>query len=254
VYIVHTTSTHTHTPYPQNMVTLEEYVSEYIPHTLRPFFSQIPHIIKGISLFLEKENTETEVTPPIELIFSSLHLISFDPKGFLPNTLRVVFVLQDPYPQSGYAHGVAMSVRDGSIPMSLRNVEKVLKKSYPTFSLVNGDIRGWCCQGVLLWNTTLTTRVGVSRSHVCEWRDFNDLFIKYISTTFDFLVFVLFGSDARRLKGLIDVTKHVIIETSHPVARHPHNTFLDTNIFEDINCALVENRYDPIQWDDIHYY
>jgi len=232
------------------MVTLEEYVDTYIPYTLRPFFSKIPHIVKGISIFLENEE---EVTPPIELIFSSLHLVSFDPHGFLPNTLRVVFVLQDPYPQPGYAHGVAMSVRDGTIPMSLHNVEKVLKKSYPTFSLVNGDIRGLCCQGVLLWNTTLTTRVGKSRSHVSEWRDFNDLFIKHISNTFDFLVFVLFGGDARKLKGLIDMSKHVVMETSHPVARHPHNTFLDTNIFEEINEVLVDNRYDPIQWDDINY-
>lgn len=234
---------------------LIDYVTNHSPPMMKDFFDQNIHIIEGISRFIEEENKQedVEVTPYVPQIFSSLHLVSMDREGLLPNSLKVVIMLQDPY-QQGCACGVAMSTLDGSVPVSLRNVNKVLrqyKSDIPKFS--NGDIRGWCTQGVLLWNAALTTRLGKSKMHTQEWNIFSQRFVKYLSSNFRFLVFVLLGADAKAYTNYIDQSNHCILTTSHPVARDISNTFLTSDIFTKINEALISMNVEPIRWEDYSY-
>lgn len=222
------------------------------PPQMVKFFSSNRHILEGVSRFLEKEREERDITPPISQIFSSLHLISMDRESLLPNSLRVVIILQDPYTR-GEAHGVAMSTIDGSVPMTLKNVNRCLRSYKPGIPrFTDGDIRGWCSQGVLLWNAALTTRIGESKAHTNEWTVFNSVFIKYLSSNFKFLVFVLLGSDARSMIGLIDQSVHVVLTAPHPVARG-NNTFAESDIFTKVNEALIAAHRLPIQWESWSY-
>lgn len=233
---------------------LVEYVEQYAPVQMRKFFSDNMHIIEAISEFLESErDSDIRITPDISQIFSSLHLISMDREGLLSNSLKVVICLQDPY-QQGCAHGVAMSTLNGEITVSLRNVYRVLKsykKDIPKFT--SGDIRGWCTQGVLLWNAALTTRLGTSKAHTKEWSIFTYNFIRWLSTEFKFLVFVLLGADAKAYQRDIDLSRHVVLTTSHPVARENSNTFLTSDIFTKVNEVLVFMEREPVRWEEYSY-
>jgi uracil-DNA glycosylase len=230
-------------------------VKEYSPVQMRDFFSENMHIVQAISNFIELELEEDRpICPDISQILSCLHLVSMDRTSLLPHSIKVVMILQDPYPRLEDAHGVAMSTLNGQVPMSLRNVYKVLKKYKPDIpKMTSGDIRGWCTQGVLLWNAALTTTVGTSGQHHDQWSLFTTQFVKWLSSTFPFLIFVMFGRQSQGYKGDIDQSKHYIICTSHPVARDPHNTFLESDIFTEINEVLEGNMREPVKWEDYSY-
>ena len=69
-----------------------------------------------------------------------------------------------------------------------------------------GTSRQWARQGVLLLNTTLTVRAGQAASHQGKgWETFTDQVIRTVSDKPEHVVFILWGSQARRKKRpLID--------------------------------------------------
>lgn len=259
----------------------KELVEIYTPCLIREFMEANSHIVDGISNYLdcEAENSQ-RITPRTELILSTFHLVSMDPYDLFPNSLKVVFVFQDPYPTPGAACGVATATLNGEVQPTLSNIYKRLYETYkPKVSrkvlvedpesnqmvevvqevedkmpnLVDGDIRGWCLQGVLMWNTSMTTRERETQSHMDAWSLFSEQMMRWMSDTFPFIVFVLFGKKAQELKKFINGSKHHIIETSHPSGRGYHYGFHTCNIFNEVNEQLVLNRRPPIKWENYNY-
>lgn len=229
------------------------------------------HIVDGISNFLEIEDDDgKKITPRIEMIFSTFYLVSMDPYDLYPNSLKVVFLFQDSYPTPGAACGVATATLNGVIQPTLKNLYTRMKDTYqpkkkiisddkeievdiPIPYLIDGDIRGWCTQGVLMWNAAMTTREREVGAHLEEWSLFSQQMMKWMSETFPFIVFVLFGKKAQMYKKYIDVSKHHIIETSHPSALGARYGFNTCDIFNEVNESLIENKRYPIQWEKYQY-
>ena len=61
------------------------------------------------------------------------------------------------------------------------------------------------------------------------------------------VVFVLWGSYARRKADLVDNPQHVVIEAGHPSPMNPRG-FLGTRPFSAIDKALAEVGAPPIRW------
>ena len=81
----------------------------------------------------------------------------------------------------------------------------------------SGDLTRWAKQGVLLLNATLTVRAHQAASHQRKgWEEFTDAAIKALSKDKEHLVFILWGSYARSKANLIDMSKHLILESVHP--------------------------------------
>ena len=79
--------------------------------------------------------------------------------------------------------------------------------------------RGWARQGVLLLNTTLTVRAGQAASHQGKgWETFTDEVIRAVDAKHHRVVFILWGSHARRKKALIDTSRHIVHRVGAPVA------------------------------------
>ena len=64
----------------------------------------------------------------------------------------------------------------------------------------------------------------------------------------DHVVFVLWGSHARKKQALIDRGRHTIIESAHPSPLSAHNGFFGSRPFSRANAALVAAGRDPIDW------
>lgn len=270
----------------------EELVRSYAPVLLKKFMHDNWHIIEGISNFLESEQEESKkgrpkITPRIELLLSAFHLVSFDPYGLLPNSLKVVFLFQDPYPTPNLACGVATCTLNGYPQLTLTNIFKRLSETYripyqavdkikekvqgedgkeveiekeiavtkykDMPPLVGGDIRGWCTQGILMWNTALTTREHEMEAHISEWSLFTDQMIKWMSDTFPFLIFVCLGKKAQLYQKHINASKHIVLASSHPAGRGYNYGFNKCDIFNEINTELKKNLREPIQWEDYKY-
>jgi uracil-DNA glycosylase len=196
-----------------------------------------------LQAFVDAERSAHVVYPPVPDVFAALHLTPY-------HDTRVVILGQDPYHGPGQAHGLCFSVRRGvRVPPSLVNIHKELASDLGVSIPTHGNLEQWARQGVLLLNTTLTVRAGHAASHQGKgWETFTDQVIRTTNAKDERVVFILWGSHARRKKDLIDTTRHTIIESAHPSPLSAHNGFFGTKPFSRTNTALVEAGLAPIDW------
>ena len=165
------------------------------------------------------------------------------------SNVKVVIVGQDPYHQVGQADGLAFSA--AVIPKSLRNVFLELEHDLGHHTPDSGRLDGWAKQGVLLLNRILTVEEAkpLSHQHV-GWQAITNDIIRTISTTKDFVVFVLWGAYAQDVEPLID-PRHKIIKAPHPSPLSAYRGFFGHRPFSSINEALTIHKIAPIDWNSL---
>ena len=166
---------------------------------------------QALTAFVKKEYSEHTCYPKGKEIFAAFDKCPVE-------NLKVVLLGQDPYHGEGQANGLSFSVRDGiAHPPSLvnifREIQEDLKLPYPE----SGNLSRWAEQGVLLLNATLTVRANTAGSHQGQgWETFTDAVIKCISDNCQHIVFLLWGSFAKKKIALIDTQKHCVLSSGHP--------------------------------------
>ena len=166
---------------------------------------------QALTAFVKKEYSEHTCYPKGKEIFAAFDKCPVE-------DLKVVLLGQDPYHGEGQANGLSFSVRDGiAHPPSLvnifREIQEDLKLPYPQ----SGNLSRWAEQGVLLLNATLTVRANMAGSHQGQgWETFTDAVIKSISDNCQHIVFLLWGSFAKKKIALIDTQKHCVLSSGHP--------------------------------------
>ncbi|GKV69093.1 uracil-DNA glycosylase [Sporosarcina sp. NCCP-2716] len=193
--------------------------------------------------FLKKEYAEHAVYPDMHDIWNAFRQTPYE-------TVKVVLLGQDPYHGSGQAHGLSFSVQHGvRTPPSLRNIFKELESDIGCAKPAAGSLTGWAEQGVLLLNTVLTVRDGEAHSHRKHgWEQFTDAVIRKLSDRDEPLVFILWGKPAQEKKKLIDLTKHVTIESVHPSPLSASRGFFGSKPFSKTNGWLEQWGEEPIDW------
>jgi uracil-DNA glycosylase len=196
-----------------------------------------------LQAFVREERKNHQVFPPHDEVFATLHRTPFA-------DVKVLILGQDPYHGPGQAHGLCFSVRKPvAPPPSLVNIFKELKTDLAIDPPGHGDLGAWAEQGVLLLNAVLTVRAHAAASHANKgWETFTDQIIRAVNAKPETLVFLLWGSYARKKKALIDTSRHVVIESAHPSPLSAHNGFLGSKPFSRANEALVEAGREPIDW------
>lgn len=170
------------------------------------------------------------------------------------NELKVVIIGQDPY--HGYAfinnkeipqaNGMAFSVSPGvPIPPSLRNIYKELNNDGFSSSS-EGQLDKWAQQGVLLLNTSLTTKAGTAGAHMEIWSEFTEQIIRHLVKHKKNLVFILWGNHAIGYSSLIK--NHHIITSPHPSPFSANTGFFGSKPFSKTNDYLRENGIQVIDW------
>ena len=210
-------------------------------------------VIKFIKDKLQKHNNEDYILPKHKHIFEAF-------KYFDLNETKLVLLGQDPYinlqningedvPQ---AMGLSFSVPNGvKIPPSLKNIYKEIKNSYPDFEIPNhGNLKRWVVEEkILLLNSSLTVKKGISNSHQKKWEALTDDVIKYISDNTNNVVFLLLGNNAKNKQKFINASKHIIISGIHPSPLSAHRGFFNSNIFKLVNEKLISKGVSQIKWD-----
>jgi uracil-DNA glycosylase len=193
--------------------------------------------------FLREEKAAgKKIFPPGGQIFHAFELTPV-------SQLKVVILGQDPYHGLGQAHGLSFSVPEGvPAPPSLKNIFKEIESDMGVNMSGYPNLENWARQGVLLLNAVLTVRSGEAASHSkIGWEEFTDAVIRYISDNCEGVVFMLWGNFARSKSGLIDRTRHCVLEAAHPspLAR---GAFFGCRHFSRANGYLASCGKQPIDW------
>ena len=198
---------------------------------------------KTLTDFVKNEYAHGPVYPPGRLIFNAFDLCPFD-------KVKVVIIGQDPYHEPGQAHGLCFSVNDGvPFPPSLRNIFKEISDDLGKPVPLSGDLTRWARQGVLLLNATLTVRAGQAGSHQGRgWEEFTDAVIRELIASRDGLVFILWGSYAKKKGAVIDRSRHLVLSSAHPSPLSAYNGFFGNHHFSLTNKWLAEHGETPIEW------
>ena len=198
---------------------------------------------KQLREFLKVEYSSKTIYPDMYNIFNSMKRTPF-------SNVKVVLLGQDPYHEEGQAMGLSFSVPKGiKTPPSLVNIFKEIKAELDIPVRDDGDLSGWADQGVLLLNTVLTVRAHSANSHKGKgWEQFTDSIIKTISDKKEGVVFLLWGSNARSKKPLINANKHLILECAHPSPLSAYNGFFGCGHFTKCNEYLTKQGKTPIDW------
>lgn len=205
----------------------------------RPYMAQLKQ-------FLQREKDLGRIIyPKDEEIFNALNLTAFE-------NIKVVIIGQDPYHGAGQAHGLCFSTKGIDIPRSLNNIYKEIKAEDGIQMPRHGDLTGWAEQGVLLLNATLTVRQDSPGSHQGKgWEKLTDAIIRAVNEKREHVVFLLWGSRAKKKDTLIDPKKHKVLKTSHPSPFSAHRGFLGCGHFKKANDYLKKHGSKPVEWQKI---
>tara|TARA_A100001011_G_scaffold149672_1_gene157941 strand:- start:277 stop:945 length:669 start_codon:yes stop_codon:yes gene_type:complete len=199
---------------------------------------------KNLVDFIKTEYKNNVCYPKGSLIFSALNNCEF-------NKVKLVILGQDPYHNPNQANGLAFSVPENiNHPPSLINIFKEIQQDLNTRYPASGDLMRWVNQGVLLLNSTLTVRKNRPGSHQNKgWEDFTDEIINTISLKRKNIVFLLWGSYAKKKSKLIDQNKHLILSSGHPSPLSANRGYWFGNKhFSKANQYLKENNIVEIKW------
>jgi uracil-DNA glycosylase len=198
---------------------------------------------RELQAFVQEERSRHAVYPRHDEVFAALHLTPYE-------AVKVLILGQDPYHGPGQAHGLCFSVRpDVAIPPSLANIHAELASDLGCPAPGHGNLEHWARQGVLLLNATLTVRASQAASHQRKgWETFTDRVIEVVNAKQERVVFLLWGSSARRKRELVDTARHTVIESPHPSPLSAHRGFFGSRPFSRANAALLEAGRDPVDW------
>ena len=193
--------------------------------------------------FVAEERARGPVFPAPDEVFAALHLTPY-------SAVKVLILGQDPYHGPGQAHGLCFSVRRGvPAPPSLQNIFVELESDLGFPPPSHGCLDAWAEQGVLLLNATLTVRARQAASHQGKgWERFTDAVLRAVNDKPERVVFILWGASARKKRGLVDTSRHVVIESPHPSPLSARNGFFGSRPFSRANEALVEAGRHPVDW------
>lgn len=207
-----------------------------LPEMQKPYYQELRR-------FLIQEYKSRRIYPDMYSIFNAMHFTS------LADT-KVVILGQDPYHEPMQAHGLSFSVLPNvPPPPSLINIFKELEDDLGCKLPDNGCLEPWARQGVLLLNTVLTVREHMANSHRgMGWEQFTDKIIEILNQREKPMVFILWGSPARRKKAMITNPAHFVIESPHPSPLSAYRGFFGSRPFSRANKFLESVGQEPIDW------
>lgn len=198
---------------------------------------------KKLIEFVKVEYKSKTIYPKQNEIFNAFRYTDFD-------NCKVVILGQDPYHGPNQAEGLSFSVKNEVLkPPSLQNIFKELENDLKIHFPKHNSLKPWAQQGVLLLNAVLTVEEHKPTSHKDKgWENFTDNIIKIINKKETPVVFILWGSYAKKKKELITNPKHLIIESVHPSPFSARNGFFGSKPFSRTNEFLKKNNIKEIDW------
>jgi uracil-DNA glycosylase len=162
--------------------------------------------------------------------------------------LKVVIVGQDPYPSIDVADGIAFSCSQSQKEQpSLRFMLDEVQKMYPFYDRPL-DLKVWSNQGVLMFNTALTTEVNKIGQHYQIWVPFTVYLFDYFKNFHPGLVYVFMGKKSQEWVDMCgeNCTKFMV---SHPASAAYNGGKWDSKgVFQEVQTTVKHLYNYTINW------
>lgn len=215
-------------------------LSSLLPDHWREILRDKQSQIDELGLQLQKRADQGErILPDKKYLFRALELE--------PESVKVIIVGQDPYPNISDAIGLsfAVSPRKTGLPGSLLNIQKEIMTDIGSTTTADGDLSKWASQGVMLLNRVLTVTAGESGSHSkIGWQEITEEIVTHCANLG--AVGLLWGSSARELAHLFESDS--LVEGVHPSPLSAHRGFLGSKPFSKVNQILESKGKTGITW------
>jgi len=190
-------------------------------------------------------NEGNRFTPVLKQLFRAFEECPFD-------ELKVIMIGQEPHSKAGVADGIALSCANtGVIQGSLKYVFEELERTVDQNYVQNPDLKRWSNQGVLMLNTSLTTRVGIEKSLMHEelWKPFMIYLFDVINNSNTGLVYVFMGNHAKeKWRGYVGTANYKWFVTHPASAAYNKSEWNSGDLFNSINKVLKEYHNTEITW------
>lgn len=175
--------------------------------------------------------------------------------------VKVVFLLQDPYPtlKEGVtvADGIALSCRNtGYLQPSLVKYYEAVEENEPNKEELKkhrkADLSHLSRQGCMMLNSALTVEKDKVGSHGLLWRPFTKFLLEEVFARMkEEVIFVLCGAESQYYERYINPMQHKIFKIEHPAnAARKLRKWEHDNVFSKINKILQSNGKEGIIWTD----
>ena len=182
--------------------------------------------------------------PPGPQIFAAFDKTPFD-------KVKAVIIGQDPYHGPSQAHGLAFSVKPPTPPPpSLLNIFAEIEREFGVaVDKTSGDLTRWAESGVLLLNSSLTVAQGAPMSHHgFGWERFTDAAIAALAREREHLVYMLWGTPARKKGAMVDRARNLVLEAPHPSPLSAYRGFFGCGHFKKANEYMRAHGVEPVAW------
>lgn len=162
------------------------------------------------------------------------------------SNMKVIFINSDPYPWINVPDGLAFSCS------KTNEEEKTLSYMFDYIESTNKDylrdpdLTRWAEQGVLLYNSSITTELSKLGTHQMVWHMFTTHLLKAINHDKSNLIVVLFGKNTTEWRNLLN--KQTILEVEHPNAAIHKGKWNGEDMFNEVNKYLKDQGKSQIIW------
>ena len=221
-------------------MTLDEYFGDWMKVIDR---AELNNVMTKVG----QEYKRKPICPAQPDVFKAFRLCSL-------KNLKIVMLLQDPYPQKGVATGLALANNSKILDSELSSSLKVIKEAVINFEIphycitFDPTLESWAKQGILMLNSALTVEMNKVGSHVMIWRPFIIALLKHLSECETGIIYVLFGRQAQTFKPYINSRFNHIIEIEHPAYFARSGTKMPHQLFIDISNRVKGIYGVPIKW------
>lgn len=192
---------------------------------------------------LNSEYSKYSVLPPKKFVFKAFRACPYE-------NVRVIVIGQDPYPQPGFATGIAFAnpKEVENISPSLRILrDRVCQDFGKLPHEFDQTLVSWAQQGVLLLNSALTVKEGCPGSHTLLWQGFIQDLILALNQYNPGLIYVFLGKTAESFSKYVGPNNH-ILKYPHPAYFCRLGCGFEATMFTDINKILHDLNGDEIKF------
>lgn len=218
--------------------------------TLNEYFGGWMRVISDTELYKVTNtigNMKAPICPNLPDVFRAFELCPY-------NSLKVVMIGQDPYPQKNVATGVLFGNKEETSEDNLSPSLRIVKEASIDFDIPHNSVifdqtlESWAKQGVLMINSALTVEMNKVGSHTMLWRPFISSLLHNLSEWNNGIIYVLFGTQARTFKPYINGRFNIILEEQHPAYYARIGKRMPSTVFKDVSKLTKDKYGEPIQW------